>query len=89
MQSGAEQMLGRGQGVPRSARGVRLASNATSDAWAMEVYVGEKHDQKGGDMDENTIEFDLDDDDEAEMASKFLAIAVFYSRKSFNAHILF
>jgi hypothetical protein len=55
----------------------------------MEVYVGEKHDQKGGDMDENTIEFDLDDDDEAEMASKFLAIAVFYSRKSFNPHILF
>jgi hypothetical protein len=56
----------------------------------MEVYVGEKHDQKGGDMDENTMEFDLDDDDdEVEMASKFLAIVVFYSRKSFNPHILF
>jgi hypothetical protein len=55
----------------------------------MEVYVGEKLDQQEGeDMDEDILEFDLDEE-EAELALKAMAIAVYYSRKSFNPHVLF
>jgi hypothetical protein len=39
-------------------------------------------------MDEDILEFDLDEE-EAELALKAMAIAAYYSRKSFNPHVLF
>jgi hypothetical protein len=55
----------------------------------MEVYVGEKLDQREGeDRDQDILEFDLDEE-EAELAPKAMAIAVYYSRKSFNPQVLF
>jgi hypothetical protein len=56
-------------------------------AVAVELYRGN---QKSLDDvatgDDGVLEFELDEE-EAEMASKFLAIVVFYSRKSYNPQV--
>jgi hypothetical protein len=56
--------------------------------WAMEVYKGEMSGQEEAAMEADMIELDLDEE-EAEVQSRVLAIAVFYSRKSYNPRVLF
>jgi hypothetical protein len=56
--------------------------------WAIEVY---KHKDRGIPTEEeqdDCLEIDLDEEEE-EISRKYLAIAVFYFRKSFNAKYLF
>jgi hypothetical protein len=55
--------------------------------WAMEVYRGGQDKVKEEDSREKVLELDLDE--EAELATKFMAIAVFYSRKSYSLQALF
>jgi hypothetical protein len=54
---------------------------------AMEVYQGTDQAGEGSAAKEGVLEFDLDE--EAEHACKYLAIAVYYSRKSYNPQALF
>jgi hypothetical protein len=57
--------------------------------WAMEVYKGDKPIEEELEVeDDGIIELELDED-EAEQETKFLAIAVYYSRKSCNPKIMF
>jgi hypothetical protein len=56
--------------------------------WAMEVYQGTDQADEGSAAMEGVLEFDLDEE-EAEQVSKYLAIAVHYSRKSYNPQALF
>jgi hypothetical protein len=55
--------------------------------WAMEVYRGGQDKVKEEDSREKVLELDLDE--EVELATKFMAIAVFYSRKSYSLQALF
>jgi hypothetical protein len=58
-------------------------------SWAMEVYKGDDLDQKmSGTEEEGMLEFDLDDE-ETTLISKVMAIAVYYSRKSYSPQFLF
>jgi hypothetical protein len=54
----------------------------------MEIYQGSRANAKGEDDEEDMLELDLDEE-EAELSSKHMAIAVFYSRKSYNPRYLF
>jgi hypothetical protein len=56
--------------------------------WAIEIYQGSRANAKGEDDEEGMLELDLDEE-EAELSSKHMAIAVFYSRKSYNPRYLF
>jgi hypothetical protein len=61
------------------------------NSWAMEVYKGDMDMQDRaavGTEDEGMLEFDLDDE-ETEAACEVMAIAVFYSRKSYSSQFLF
>lgn len=57
--------------------------------WAMEIYRGKDTCAIAeGTEDEGILELDLDED-EVELASRFLAIAVFYYQKSYSPQYLF
>jgi hypothetical protein len=56
--------------------------------WALEVYKGENSGKDAEAMEAEMLELNLDEE-EAEIQSKVLAIAVFYSRKSYSPHVLF
>jgi hypothetical protein len=56
--------------------------------WAMEVYQGNRAKEEGEDDEEGMLELDLDEE-EAELSTKHMAIAVFYSRKTYNPQYLF
>jgi hypothetical protein len=56
--------------------------------WAMEVYKGEMSGWEEAAMEAEMLELDLDEE-EAEVQSRVLAIAVFYSRKSYIPRVLF
>jgi hypothetical protein len=55
--------------------------------WAMEIYKGEGTKAEVEDDDDEVLELDLEE--EAEVATKFMAIAVYFSQKSYNPKILF
>jgi hypothetical protein len=61
-----------------------------ASGWAMEVYKGAAEGQEHGneDCEEGILEFDLDEEGTQE-ASRLLAIASFFSRKSFSLNYLF
>jgi hypothetical protein len=56
--------------------------------WALEVYKGHKEEATLPMKEEEFLELDLDVV-EAEISLKYLAIGVFYSRKSYNPKYLF
>jgi hypothetical protein len=74
----------------QNTRRTDLGVNTTlkTDEWAMEVYKGSETIADDAQADHEVLEFELDEE-EAEQASKYLAIAVFYSRKSCNPQALF
>jgi hypothetical protein len=54
----------------------------------MEVYQGNNGDDLLKEVEKDILELDLEDEEE-ELAKSHLAIAIFYSRKSFSPHYLF
>jgi hypothetical protein len=54
----------------------------------MEVYHEQGSDARRGGEYDDILEFYLEEE-EVEMSQKFLAIAIYYSRKSFNVQFLF
>jgi hypothetical protein len=62
--------------------------SADPKEWAAKVYRGNQPTGENTQIDDGALEFDLDEE-EAEQASKYLAIAVFYSRKCYNPQYLF
>jgi hypothetical protein len=56
--------------------------------WAIEVYHEQGPDARMGGDYADILEFDLEEE-EAKMPQKFLAIAIYYSSKSFNVQFLF
>jgi hypothetical protein len=59
-----------------------------SKAWAMEVYKGKEPTKAEKGQEEDVLELDLEEG-EAEVETKFIAIAVYYSQKSYNPKYLF
>jgi hypothetical protein len=53
----------------------------------MEVYQGRREEDLLREAEDNILELDLEDDEE--ISRKHLAMAIFYSRKSFNPKVLF
>jgi hypothetical protein len=56
--------------------------------WAMEIYNGPAKEEREELEDGDILELDLDEE-EAELSSKPLAIAIYYSQKSYSPKILF
>jgi hypothetical protein len=77
-----------GQGARKDLGGGGKMRHEKKPGWEIEVY--QHKDTKPGreDVQEDLLEIDLDEEEE-EISRKFLAIAVLYSRKSFNAKHLF
>jgi hypothetical protein len=80
----------RGRQGKRPVQSVEENSAAQVDTrnWAMEVYREQGPDARMGGDYADILEFDLEEE-EAEMPQKFLAIAIYYSSKSFNVQFLF
>jgi hypothetical protein len=73
-----------------SSVGQAHAEKAQEDhrSWAMEVYQACKEEDQLDEAEEDILELDLDEEEE-EVSRKHLAMAVYYSRKSFNPKYLF
>jgi hypothetical protein len=54
----------------------------------MEVYKGKGVDEDKVEKNDDMLEIELNEE-EAELVAKFLAIAIFYSRKSYNLQVLY
>jgi hypothetical protein len=68
-------------------KGVKVLHGEKS-GWEIEVYKHQTTETPGEDEQEDLLEIDLDGEEE-EISRKFLAIVVYYSRKSFSAKYLF
>jgi hypothetical protein len=79
-----------GEGNREDGGGEQHQEQGEATEWAMEVYKGtiENHNQGKEDGDEGILEFDLEEEATQE-APRLLAIAVFFSRKSFSPKFLF
>jgi hypothetical protein len=71
-----------------SASAMNTTISTDPHEWAVEVYRGNQSTGDDTQIDDGVLEFDLDEE-EVEQASKYLAIAVFYSRKSYNPQYSF
>jgi hypothetical protein len=71
--------------IPESSK---VKENLAPEGWAMEIYKGEVLGEEKWEEDDGVLELDLEEE-ETEATSKFLAIGVFFSQKSYSPHILF
>jgi hypothetical protein len=81
---------GRGGGTEKArdlGHGVQFHQGGSS-RWEIEVYKEEDNETHREEDQEDVLEIDPEEEEE-EIAQKFLAIAVYYSRKRFDAKVLF
>jgi hypothetical protein len=77
------------QQLGTTSRGQTDAANSQDDHsnWAMEVYNARKEEELLREAEDGILELDLGED-EAELSQKHLAMAIYYSCKSYNPKVL-